>query len=161
MIIELAGDLMEAKVPVILHGCNAQGVMGSGVAKAIRSTFPEAYVDYMKRYTKNNGLTLGSVVFAEITTHGKLPEYVANCITQQFYGKDGKRYASLDAIRNAFMLVTEFCDLRDISVVATPKIGCGLGGLSWSNEVKDVMERHLLPDGRVYVYDNRGEVVNK
>ncbi len=36
MITYKQGDLMKASETYIAHGCNAQGVMGSGVAKAIR-----------------------------------------------------------------------------------------------------------------------------
>ena len=36
-IIYKQGDLLEAEEVVIVHGCNAQGVVGSGVALAIRN----------------------------------------------------------------------------------------------------------------------------
>jgi len=36
------GDLVMAVEPIIIHGCNAKGVMGSGVAKAIRAYYPDA-----------------------------------------------------------------------------------------------------------------------
>ncbi len=37
------GDLFATDIKTIVHGCNAQGVMGSGVAKSIRENFPKAY----------------------------------------------------------------------------------------------------------------------
>ena len=40
------GDLLEAAEPVIVHGCNAQGSMGAGVARAIRDRYPAAYAAY-------------------------------------------------------------------------------------------------------------------
>ena len=30
----------------LAHGTNCHGVMGSGVAKAVRNKFPEAYTEY-------------------------------------------------------------------------------------------------------------------
>ena len=37
-IIYKQGDLLECSEQVIVHGCNAQGVMGSGVAKVTTLT---------------------------------------------------------------------------------------------------------------------------
>ncbi len=41
------GDLIKlaltGEFDVIIHGCNCQCEMGAGIAKAIKSTFPEAY----------------------------------------------------------------------------------------------------------------------
>ena len=44
------GDLTQAEEYIIAHGCNAQGKMGSGVAKAIRREFPQAYSYYRSAY---------------------------------------------------------------------------------------------------------------
>jgi hypothetical protein len=41
-IIYKQGDLLDCIEKVIVHGCNAQGVMGSGVALAIRKKYPDA-----------------------------------------------------------------------------------------------------------------------
>ena len=43
----IQGDLIELALSgtfeVIIHGCNCHCAMGAGVAKAIKSNFPEAY----------------------------------------------------------------------------------------------------------------------
>ena len=40
------GDLLNVTEGIILHGCNGQGVMGAGVAKAIKMKYPEAFTAY-------------------------------------------------------------------------------------------------------------------
>lgn len=95
---ELVGDVTSPTVGIIGHGVNCQGVMGSGVAKAIREKFPQAYTEYKKLCdrTKPESL-LGVTQLVQITDD----LYVANMFTQLNYGADGKQYASIVAIREA------------------------------------------------------------
>ena len=73
----IKGDLMTSDIRHIIHGCNAQGVMGSGVAKLIRDKYPSAYTDYNDVYN-NKGLELGEIVIS-VQNDGKI---ICNAITQ-------------------------------------------------------------------------------
>ena len=121
------GNLLDAPERLIAQGCNAQGVMGSGVARAIRDKWPEVYTQYRQRY-QLAGLRLGDVVLA-YTDDGKI---VANCITQEFYGRDGKRYVDYDAVAVCMDKLKEICQRLRIEKIAMPLIGAGLGGGDWS-----------------------------
>jgi O-acetyl-ADP-ribose deacetylase (regulator of RNase III) len=114
----------EANKPVILvHGCNAQGVMGSGVAALVKKLYPYAFESYRNEYT-DFGLVLGDVVLA------KNPEssvIVANAITQENYGRDGMLYMSYDAVVDSMLKVRDFA-IRNNAPVILPMIGGGLGG---------------------------------
>jgi len=120
------GDVTAAVEDIIVHGCNAQGVMGSGVAKAIRDKWPGAFEVYREAYDER-GLALGEVIWYT-TPEGKL---IANAITQEFYGRDKKRYVDYDAVRKAFTSISGFAKKTGKSV-AMPKIGAGLGGGNWT-----------------------------
>jgi len=48
MIEHKIGDLFSNTEGYIVHGCNAQGVMGSGVAKIVK----DQYFDAFKRYAE-------------------------------------------------------------------------------------------------------------
>lgn len=61
MIRYIKGDLLETDAPVIVHGCNCQGVMGSGVAKQIKEKYFTVYEIYRKIY-ENQGLELGTII---------------------------------------------------------------------------------------------------
>jgi O-acetyl-ADP-ribose deacetylase (regulator of RNase III) len=121
---------------VILHGCNMQKAYRSGVAGAIRKKWPVAYESFMA--VPSDRLFLGNVDRVKIDPS----LWIFNCFTQKYYGRDGKRYASLDGIRAAVekgLIFATSCDLP----VFMPKIGCGLGGLDWVTEVEPIIEELL------------------
>jgi O-acetyl-ADP-ribose deacetylase (regulator of RNase III) len=120
------GNLLAAPEPMIVHGCNAQGVMGSGVAKAIRDRYPKAYEDYRAHYQRN-GLSLGQVIWSD-----NEPHIVANAITQQFYGGEpGVRYCCYEGIAVALKEINDVARAGNIPAVAMPLIGAGLAQGSW------------------------------
>lgn len=120
---------------VIAHGVNCQGVMGSGVAKAIKERWPIIYQCFLEAPT--GPYMLGSAHFIRVEEDNT---YVANCYTQEFFGKDGKQYASLEALEKALESCFEFCQVEGLTLKA-PKIGSGLGGLSWEHEVLPIFVR--------------------
>jgi O-acetyl-ADP-ribose deacetylase (regulator of RNase III) len=144
------GDLLSHKGRFVMHGCNAQGVMGSGVAKEIRATYPLAYTKYREKYEEENKLVMGSVVAVDCGRH-----VIFNAITQEFFGKDGRRYVDYSAISTALVSInklindakrefegnrfaqqsrgygwTPFEEEEPIEL-AMPLIGAGLGGGDW------------------------------
>lgn len=56
-------------------------------------------------------------------------QFIANCITQKTYGSDGVKYASYKSLLKCLDTVLEVCKINSITDIATPPIGCGLGGL--------------------------------
>lgn len=119
-------DLLSTDCGCIVHGCNAQGVMGSGVAKLIRERYPQAYKFYKTCYNVNK-LTLGTNQY--VHTEGKI---IVNAITQEFYGRDGRQYVSYEAIRSCMKELKQYLFSRKLlPSVAMPKIGSGLGGGDW------------------------------
>ena len=140
------GNIVTATELCLVHGCNAQGKMGSGVAKAIRYHFPEAYEEYKKAYD-TGGLQLGEVIWAE--SNGKL---IANGITQQYYGYDNNRYIDYDAINKVMEAVHREAATEGFDV-AMPLIGAGLGGGSWKQIVGIIEQNFTKIRPVVYVLD--------
>src|SRR5215217_4845823 len=90
------GDLFEAPEIFIAHGCNAQGVMGSGVALGIKNKYPQAYLDYVRFIKSANTLKMSALGHSVITkTSDKV---IMNLITQESFGRDGKKYVNYEAI---------------------------------------------------------------
>lgn len=123
------GDLLAVSSGHIVHGCNARGVMGAGVALAIKNIWPEVYNDYRQRY-QDTGLHLGQVLPVAVGQD----LMVWNAITQQNYGSARRRYVSYDAIAECFEKIN-----NQIAVMPTiqqhihiPKIGAGLAGGDWN-----------------------------
>lgn len=148
------GDLLSVKEGIIVHGCNAQGVMGSGVAKAIRDRYPEAYNRYRAVFVEQGErLNLGQIIPVWVTP----TLCIVNGITQDFYGRTGDRYVDYAAVGEVFRrVVTEQRQLYHVRgenyTINFPKIGAGLGGGDW-NVIEPIITEALgdVP-GVLWVY---------
>ena len=140
------GNLFETDIWTIIHGCNAQGVMGSGVAKIVREQFPYAYDEYVERHA-DTGLILGDIICVNATDQiTKKEKMIVHAITQNLFGKDGRRYVSYDAVAEAMYTINkQWKKNSNETHVAMPQIGAGLGGGDWTvisaiieSEMKDI-----------------------
>lgn len=119
------GDLFgNVDAGYIVHGCNAQGVMGSGVAKIIRDKWPLAYDVY--RDQKETGYILGEIIPVKVSSD----LVIINAITQDRYGTD-RVHADYDAIKQALagcLHLVENSKLSPYPELHMPFIGAGLAG---------------------------------
>lgn len=142
---QMTGNLLEVKEGILVQGCNAQGVMGSGVAAAIRAKWPGVYDTYRRAYEKRKAesgqtLELGRVIWHTISREPKLT--IANAITQEFYGRDPNVvYANYEAIGKAFERVGEIARQHQLEV-HYPLIGAGLANGDW-NIISSIIEDKL------------------
>lgn len=144
-------NLLDCKEKLIAHGCNAKGVMGSGVAGAIRKKYPGAYEVYRERF-KTHGLLLGSCVRFRSLVDNKI---IYNLITQENFGNVAEiRYVSYDAIERCFSSL-DFT-IRNVKNMeghglAIPKIGAGLGGGNWN--IIETIINETTPSVDIVVYE--------
>lgn len=140
------GCITLADAGVIIHGVNCQGVMGAGVALAIRRKWPIVYEYYRRLFHKRpyhryNEL-LGTIQLVPVQVDELLGLEldqgitVINAFTQFEYGRQQRQYATLHAIdaclRQSFSWINNETIHTKISM---PIIGTNLGGL----RVKDVL----------------------
>lgn len=134
MITEKTGDVLTSDLRpgvIIVHGCNCLGVMGAGVALAVKIKYPAAYDVYMHVHN-TAGLKLGDVTIAEV----EKDIFVINANTQHYVG--GIKPINYEAVAQCFTLVQGFVEafikLRPgiKAEVRFPKIGSGLGGGNWN-----------------------------
>jgi len=154
-VIYRTGNLLSADEPIIVHGCNTHGVMGSGVAKAIRAAYPEAYKDYHDAYDER-GLTVGEVIWTVFD--GPMRAYWECYTPKKTNGKDGRVYVDYDGISSVFSNVVDFINFHWVGLeriispmVAIPRIGAGLGGGDW-NEIVGRIE-NAMGKYDIVVYD--------
>lgn len=150
-IIYKIGSILEATEPYIIHGCNAQGRMGSGVAKVLMDRYPEVrerYLDLYEYFQHGSEPFLGTI--HKVQTQGR--HTVFNAITQEHFGYDGKLYASYDAIRQCMTALDH--TMADIEAskgetphVAMPLLGCGLAGGDWQlvSAIVEHCSEHFQP----------------
>ena len=117
------GDIFEEVTEgYIMHGCNAQGVMGSGVANIVRLKYHKAYEVYALQYPH---YILGEVIPVKVTDD----LVIINAITQDDYGthKVQADYAAIEqACRGAKHLAA--FGMVESREVHFPFIGAGLAG---------------------------------
>jgi len=150
MIKHIKRNITTVECGVILQGVNTRGAMGSGVALAIMQKWPYVYESY-KAHGIGNHL-LGSTEFILNSDHIGL--VIVNGYTQTNYGNDGKRYADINAVEKCVAGAVEYAEAFDLPVYM-PKIGCGLGGLSWETEVEPVIRKVSLdfPTVNIFICD--------
>lgn len=122
----IVGDITQTELKYIAHGVNCQNKMGSGVAKALYIKFPEIKTGYHdlldERVSSFDWL-------GHIQCIRSKDKVVFNCFTQENYGYDGKRYVNYGAVSKCFYNLVNTLDKG--TVIAIPKIGCGLAGGNW------------------------------
>ena len=138
------GDILNVSNGIIIQQVNAQGVMGSGLAKTIREKYPLVFDTYSKEVKSaflKSGL-LGTVIPVQVTE--KL--LILNIVGQNNYGRDKNiRYTSYDALDTAFKKIAQktiagtYELAGDINI---PEIGAGLGNGSWP-VIEKIILQHL------------------
>jgi O-acetyl-ADP-ribose deacetylase (regulator of RNase III) len=149
MVIEYRkGDLLDVNFGVIIHGCNSHGVMGSGVALAVKNKYPGAYELYREWCidSKDDPYFLGSVIVYEVNEN----LLVANMITQKDFGTH-KRQVNYGAIARGFDDLEEFYANMPELVFHFPKIGAGLGGGDWE-VIAEIIEQ-MCPIHRLVCWE--------
>jgi O-acetyl-ADP-ribose deacetylase (regulator of RNase III) len=145
----ISGDLFHNAInaQAFAQGCNCQGSMGAGIAKAFRARYPEMYEEYRQRCkTKPRQFNLGDSWLWK--AEGQ--PWVFNLGTQEDYWR---AHATYKAIEQALTMMRAQADREGVRSIAMPRIGAGYGGLSW-RKVRAVIEKVFGDwDGTLYVYE--------
>lgn len=157
MIEYVQGDLIKSDCDVIIHGCNCFHTMGSGIAKQIKETYPEAY--------KTDCATLwGDINKLGNFTHVQLQNkyfpdknvFIVNAYTQYKYGrKPDAVYADYEAIQKVMLKINNFfVDTHEYDIqfkIGMPKIGAGLAQGDW-NTIKSIIN-DVFMKRKIYIYE--------
>lgn len=142
------GDIFEAGTEALVNPVNTKGYMGKGLALQFKKRFKENTAAY-EAACESGEVQLGRVfVWEEATLEGR--RVIFNFPTKGHW-KARSRLADIeDGLDDLRRQLIE----RDVSSVAVPALGCGLGQLAWS-DVMPAIERALddLPSTRVVVYE--------
>jgi O-acetyl-ADP-ribose deacetylase (regulator of RNase III) len=136
MIRDVYGDLFDADVEAIVNPVNTAGVMGKGLALRFKQRFPENYAVY-RQACEAGEVVLGRVL--PVST-GQLtnPRWVLNFPTKGHW-RSKSRLVDID---HGLVHLRQLIDELAIASIAIPPLGCGLGGLDWS-DVAPLIDEHL------------------
>lgn len=144
----IQGDLLQlaqaGQFDVIIHGCNCFHTMGAGIAKAVKTLFPEAYQADLRTPKGDRG-KLGTISFARVSC-GSRSLVVVNGYTQFAFGGPGVK-VDYDAVRAVMRAVKhQFPGAR----IGYPKIGAGLARGDWSR-IAAIIEEELAGEDHTLV----------
>lgn len=124
---ETHGNLLEADAEALVNSVNTVGVMGKGVALQFRRAFPGNYKAYVEAHRRGE-LAIGRMfVWERGTLEG--PRLIINFPTKRHWRSASK----LEDIEAGLAELRRVLIDRDVESVAVPPLGCGLGGLRWSD----------------------------
>jgi O-acetyl-ADP-ribose deacetylase (regulator of RNase III) len=119
--------------------------MGKGLALEFKNRFPQNYEAY-KLYC-NEGLLKPGRSFVWRTNDDK---YIFNMATKD----DWRNPSKIEYIENGLIELSDYIVSHNIYSIAIPKIGCGLGGLSW-RAVKSLIVKYIdsINDLTIYLFE--------
>lgn len=143
MIHVVNADLFSLDVDAVVNPVNTQGHMGAGLAAVFKAAFPE--MDRQYRFLCAQGkFRIGSLYVYRPPQDYK---YIINFPTKSHWRHPSK----LDYIdRGLYKLKSCIYD-KQITSIAIPALGCGLGGLNWT-DVYQLIQLHLGSIIECYIY---------
>lgn len=151
MIRFLNGDILHADSEALVNTVNCVGYMGRGIALQFRRAFPENFKVY-ERACKHGEVVPGRMlIFPTGTLLG--PKFIVNFPTKRHWR--GK--SRIEDIRAGLAALAADIERLGIRSIAIPPLGCGLGGLQWS-EVRPLIAEALanLDGVEVIVFEPSG-----
>lgn len=156
------GSVLDAigKVQVLVNTVNTKGVMGKGLAKEFRDSFPKMYEDYRERCHQGQ-VRVGEPYLYKVpkedwvAKEDKVPKeeelWILNFPTKE----DWRHPSRLEWIEMGLKYFVAQYQSWGIKSIAFPQLGVRNGKLPW-DQVKPLMERYLgqidIPV-LIYIYD--------
>lgn len=138
------GNIFHEKTDAIVNTVNCVGAMGRGLALQFKNAYPKNFSEYAAACRRSE------VVPGKMFVHhagGDMPPYfIINFPTKRHW----REKSHLEDIEAGLADLVRAIRENDITSIAIPPLGCGLGGLSWPM-VKALIENRLacLEDVRI------------
>lgn len=152
MITLARGDILKADTEAIVNTVNCVGIMGRGIALQFKKAFP-ANFKYYEAACKREEVKPGSMLIYD-TGSMVNPRYLVNFPTKRHW----KGNSRIEDVRAGLEDLLRGIQRLNIKSIAIPPLGCGLGGLEWS-DVLPLIKQILSPLGDsvdVVVYEPAG-----
>jgi O-acetyl-ADP-ribose deacetylase (regulator of RNase III) len=142
------GNLLEADAEALVNTVNCVGVMGKGLALQFKKAYPENFEEYQLACQADE--VKPGQMFIVPTGRFDNPRFIINFPTKRHW----RNPSQLGDIKIGLDALVETVKQLNIRSIAIPPLGCGNGGLDWS-EVAPLIEDAFaqVPDVRVLVYE--------
>lgn len=125
-----SGSILDSPAQVIVNPVNCRGVMGRGLALAFKQRYPDMFNEYA-RACRSGALRPGQVH----AWRDGVGRWVVNFPTKE----DWREPSRMEYLESGLTSLVQWVRDHDIASIAVPALGCGLGGLAWS-EVRPRIE---------------------
>lgn len=136
MIKFVAGDILLAKENYLAQGVaegNQEG-LGTGLAYKISSKWPQVQKQF-KKHARSGKFRGGSIWVC--APDKDCPGFIYLATQPDMY------HATMPYLRKSIKKMAEWAEKNDAGSIALPKIGSGLGKLSWVSDVKPMLTQYL------------------
>lgn len=141
------GDIFASTAQVIVNPVNCKGHMGKGLALAFKQRYPHMFVTYQQE-CREEKLRIGHPTLYKTST-----PWILNFPTKDHWRDDSK----VEYLEASLQYFVAHYKTLEITSIAFPKLGAGLGKLSW-NIVGPLMIKYLSQvDIDVYIYISEGD----
>lgn len=151
MIIAAHGNVLTADAEALVNSVNCEGFMGKGIALQFKKAFPENFKAYARACRR--GEVRPGAMFVYETGAMVGPRYIINFPTKRKW----RQKSRLEDIQYGLRALVAFVRERNITSIAVPPLGCGLGGLNWATVRPLILQAFEdLPDVKVLLYEPEG-----
>jgi O-acetyl-ADP-ribose deacetylase (regulator of RNase III) len=149
VISEVCGDILDADTEAIVNPVNTVGVMGTGLALQFKRKYPKMFREYLSACRRGE-LKVGRVLVHSVRGY---PRLVVNFPTK----RDWRDPSQLEWIEWGLADLQALIGELTIRSIAIPPLGCGHGGLGWSDVRKLIEQRLGDMDVDVVLYVSSGD----
>ncbi len=151
MIEIVQGDIFANAAQALVNPVNCVGVMGAGLAKQFKEKFPDNF-DYYRGACGSGLVFPGKMTVFHYGTL-EYTNFIVNFPTK-LHWRDASR---MEYIESGLADLARIIEFYNITSIAIPALGCGLGGLKWP-QVKATIYAAMdgLPNVRILIYPPKG-----
>jgi O-acetyl-ADP-ribose deacetylase (regulator of RNase III) len=141
-------SILDSKAQTVTNTVNTVGVMGKGLASAMKRRYPDMYREYAKLCASHR-FDVGQLWLWKTSN-----QWILNFPTKRHWRNPSK----LSYIEAGLQKFVQEYERRGIWEISFPRLGCGNGNLDWA-DVRPLMERYLanLPV-QVYIHDYEADI---
>ncbi len=136
MIHYVTGNLLAASNEALVNTVNTVGIMGKGIALQFKDTYPNNFQIYQQAC--KDGTIIPGKFWEQKKQLFRLSQNGSSISNE----KDWKHRSKYEYIEEGLKDLVRVIRQYQIKSIAIPPLGCGNGGLDWS-QVKTLMEKYL------------------
>lgn len=131
------GNMFTSDAEVLVNPVNCVGVMGAGLALQFKNKFPQMFQVYKEICADKEIVPGAPVLWLDENFDKKILLFPTKV--------HWKNPSTVEYVSEGLQAFTFLYLHWNISSIAWPLVGCGLGGLNWEYQVKPLMHVYLEP----------------